>query len=96
MSEFHFLRGWWLLAVIPALLVVWRLWSHEDAGRAWRTLIAPHLLPHLLTGRDERGWIRPVTVLPIVWMLGVMALAGPTWEREPAQSRRIGPCSPSF
>jgi Ca-activated chloride channel family protein len=84
MGEFHFLRGWWLLAVVPASLVVWRLWSNEDAGRAWRRLIAPHLLPHLLTWREERGWIRPVTVLPVAWMLGVMALAGPTWEREPA------------
>src|SRR5262249_414028 len=44
----------------------------------------PHLLPHLLTGREERRWIRPVTVLPVAWMLGVVALAGPTWEREPA------------
>jgi Ca-activated chloride channel family protein len=84
MSEFHFLRAWWLFAVIPAAVLAWRMWVSEDAGHAWRKLVAPHLLPHLLTGREERAWIRPVTVLPIIWMMAVLALAGPTWEREPA------------
>ncbi|MBP3960963.1 VWA domain-containing protein [Gemmata sp. G18] len=84
MAEFHFLRPWWLLAVIPAGALTWRLWATEDAGRAWRQLVAPHLLPHLLIGRAERGWFRPVTVLLVGWVLAVLALAGPTWAREPA------------
>ena len=84
MTEFHFLRPWYLLAVVPAGALAWRLWATEDAGRAWRKLVAPHLLPHLLTGRAERGWFRPVTVLLVGWMLATIALAGPTWAREPA------------
>jgi Ca-activated chloride channel family protein len=84
MTEFHFLRAWWLLAMIPAGVLTWRIWAAEDAGRAWRKLVAPHLLPHLLIGRDEPSWLRPVTLLFIAWMLNVRALAGPTWEREPA------------
>ncbi len=84
MSEFHFLRAWWLLAIIPAGILAWRLWATEDAARPWRRLVAPHLLPHLLTGGEERRGFRPVTVLPVVWVLGAVALAGPTWEREPA------------
>ncbi|VTR91239.1 Tetratricopeptide TPR_4 OS=Cyanothece sp. CCY0110 GN=CY0110_28164 PE=4 SV=1: VWA_2 [Gemmata massiliana] len=84
MAEFHFLRPWWLLAVVPAGALTWRLWATEDAGRAWRKLVAPHLLPHLLTGREERGWFRPVTVLLVGWVLATIALAGPTWAREPA------------
>jgi Ca-activated chloride channel family protein len=83
MSEFHFLRPWWLLAVVPAAALAWRLWSAEDAGRAWRTRVAPHLLRHLLTGREERRWVRPVTALLAGWGLAAVALAGPTWEREP-------------
>lgn len=84
MSEFHFLRPWWLLAVLPAGLLAWRLWNAESAGRAWRKLVAPHLLTHLLTGRETRSRVRPVTVLLGAWVLATVALAGPTWAREPA------------
>jgi Ca-activated chloride channel homolog len=84
LSEFHFLRPWWLLALIPATLLVCWLWSAEDTARAWRKLVAPHLLSRLLIGREERGWIRPVTVLLAVWVLASVALAGPAWQREPA------------
>ena len=84
MSEFHFLRPWWLLTLLPTGVLAWRLWAVDDAGRAWRHLVAPHLLTHLLTGRAERGWVRPVTVLTSMWVLAAGALAGPTWEREPA------------
>jgi Ca-activated chloride channel family protein len=84
MSEFHFLRAWWLLAAIPAAGLAWRLWATEDAGRAWRKIVAPHLLPRLLTGRDERRRFRPLTALLVAWVLGTVALAGPTWQREAA------------
>lgn len=84
MSEFHFLRPWWLLVGIPALALAWRLWAIEDASRGWRKLIAPHLLPRLLTGREERSWFRPLVVLLAAWVLATVALAGPTWQREPA------------
>lgn len=84
MSEFHFLRPWWLLAALPAGLLAWRLWAGEDAGRSWRKIVAPHLLQHLLTGRDKRSWFRPVFVLLIAWLLTSVALAGPTWQHEPA------------
>jgi Ca-activated chloride channel family protein len=72
------------MATIPAAVLVWSLWTTEDAGRAWRKLVAPHLLPHLLTGHEGRNWFQPVTALFATWLLGVVALAGPTWEREPA------------
>ena len=83
-SDFHFLRPWWLLSALPAALLAWRAWSAADAGRAWKKLVAPHLLPHLLTGQNERRWFRPVTALGIGWGVAVVALAGPTWVREPA------------
>jgi Ca-activated chloride channel family protein len=83
-TEFHFLRPWWLLALVPAVGLGWFLWAAEDAGRAWRSLVAPHLLPHLLTGREERRWLRPAALLLAGWVLAAVALAGPAWQREPA------------
>ncbi|MBN9521582.1 VWA domain-containing protein [bacterium] len=84
MSEFHFLRPWWLLALAPAALLAWRLWAAADPGRAWRGVVAPELLPHLLVGGGRRGWLIPTHVLAAGWVVAVVALAGPAWRREPA------------
>ncbi len=84
MGEFHFLRPWWLVALVPAALLVWLLWRRQDEGRAWRGLIADHLLPHLLVGAEKRSRFRPVHALALGWLIGVAALAGPAWQREPA------------
>lgn len=84
MSEFHFLRPWWLLALAPAALLAWRLWAAADPGRAWRGVVAPELLPHLLVGGGRRAWFGPITAAAGAWAAAAVALAGPAWQREPA------------
>lgn len=82
-GDFHFLRPWWLLALALIALIVWRLWRQRDAASRWGSIVAPHLLSHLIiqAPREKRG--RPVLALAVVWMVTVIALAGPTWRREP-------------
>ena len=82
--QFHFLRPAWLLAVVPAAGLTWLLWRHEDVSRSARGMVAQHLIKHLVVGQDRRARVRPSTVLPVVWLLTVLALAGPTWRREPS------------
>jgi Ca-activated chloride channel family protein len=84
LAELHFLRPWWLLALLPAALLIWSLWRRRG-DVAWRRVIAPHLLPHLLAGDDgATGRLRPMHLLGVFWLLGVIALAGPSWQREQA------------
>jgi len=83
LSQFHFLRPWWLLALAPALWLVWMIHRHQDAARPWRGVIADHLLPHLLAEGERQRRLRPVHLLLPVWLLATLALSGPTWQREP-------------
>lgn len=83
MADFHFLRPWWLIALAPAGLLIWLLWRRRDDRRAWRGLIADHLLLHLLVGPEKRSRLRPIHALGLGWLLAILALAGPTWRREP-------------
>ncbi|MEM5433133.1 VWA domain-containing protein [Cupriavidus oxalaticus] len=82
LADFHFLRPWWLLALFPAVLLVWAVRRRGDVRRRWRDTIAPHLLDALMVGERRRLAIRPVHLTALLLALGAIALAGPTWERE--------------
>jgi Ca-activated chloride channel homolog len=83
-SNFHFLRPWWLLALL-ALPLIWRALSHArvDAG-AWRGVVDDHLLPHLLVREETAAPSQsPRTLAASAFALACLALAGPAWEQLP-------------
>lgn len=84
LAEFHFIYSWWLLALIPAGILFLLLSRQQEAASQWRNLIAPHLLPYLIdkTGEGER--VRPYRLLIVGLVIATIALAGPTWKREPS------------
>lgn len=84
MTEFHFLRPWWLLALAPCVLVLWGMVLTQDPNLRWRSWIAPDLLPHLLVGQDRTRRVSPLVLLAVCWGLVILALSGPTWQHEPA------------
>ena len=81
-SNFHFLRPMWFWALIPGL-GLWVLMLLEQSNiYRWRSVIAPHLLKHLVRHPGQRPWIRPTLVALPCFMISVLALAGPAWERQ--------------
>lgn len=82
LAQFHFLRPWWLLALLPAGLLLWAVGWQDDVRKRWRRSIAPHLLDALVVQRRGRWHLRPVHLTSALMALGALAMAGPTWERE--------------
>lgn len=83
-AEFHFLRPGWLALIVPAALLVWQMLRRESGSTAWSGIIAPHLLPYLIVGEEQRSIVRPAVLLAVLWCIGILAIAGPTHERQPA------------
>ena len=81
-GDFHFLRPEWLWGLPAAVALFWAASRREDLRARWGSIIAPHLLDHLILGRREYRRLRPVHLTTAVLALGSVALAGPTWERE--------------
>src|SRR5690349_15583561 len=83
-SNFHFIRPWWLLALLPLALLVWSIHRRQNAAQSWHGIIAPHLLPFLLSGQAQHARVSPLLFISLGWLMSVIAIAGPTWQREPA------------
>lgn len=81
-AQFHWLRPWWLLALLPVLLLALVLWRQRRAAKQWQAIVAPELLPFLLDGKSVRHSPWQFWLLASAWILAVLALAGPTWEKR--------------
>ncbi len=84
-AQLHFLRPWWLVALL-ALPLLWRaLRSVGGDANAWRGAVDAHLLKHLLESSDETAAPAraPRWLAFGAWALATLALAGPAWERLP-------------
>ncbi|MGJ8672776.1 vWA domain-containing protein [Rubritalea sp.] len=84
MLDFHFIRPWFLLGLLPVLGMVFLLLRKQQDGAAWMKFMDPRLLKHLLVGEGKQAKIKPVQVLSIIWILSVIALAGPSWRKQPS------------
>ncbi|WNC71276.1 tetratricopeptide repeat protein [Thalassotalea psychrophila] len=82
MSEFHFIRPLWLLAVVVLVWVIWQLRKIRISSSAWHHVIPKHLAHMLLSSSENK---KPVSLIPasIIGLLFIFALAGPTWQKLP-------------
>jgi len=80
-EQFHFLRPQWLLLLPLLFWLLWHLRRQHFANSNWRDVIDSRLLPHVLSGGEQRRRRWPLRVVALIAVLGILALAGPTWER---------------
>lgn len=83
MQQFHFLRPYWLWLLLPALMIVLILKRRGARDGDWSRVIAPELLQHLLSGDQRRRSARGLYALLLLWCLGALAAAGPSWQQLP-------------
>ena len=84
LDNFHFLRPYWLLTLVPVGFIWFVLHRSQNVARQFGEFIAPHLLNHLMHRPEHRNILRPVHLLLLVWVLLVVAVAGPSWQMEPS------------
>ena len=82
-SQFHFLRPLWLLALLPLAWLVWSLARRRFGSRGWASVCDPALLPHVLIGGGEKRERRPAALIAAAGVLAIVAVAGPVWNKLP-------------
>jgi Ca-activated chloride channel family protein len=82
-TQFHFLRPWWLLALLPLTYIVIKIYRYYGSQHQWAKACDAHLLPHLLeqTPTSITKWTGLITAIGL--LLTTIALAGPAWKQLP-------------
>jgi len=89
LSNFHFIRPYWLLTTFALLAVLWLLRKHKFHQSPWQQFLPSHLSQVLVEGSSKTNHknafsekiflIKPF----IIGLLSIVALAGPVWQKLP-------------
>ena len=91
LTNFHFIRPFWFLAIIVLFSVLWQLKKHRFHQSPWQNFLPPHLSGVLIEGANNSSistkrplherifLIRPL----FIGLLTIIALAGPAWQKLP-------------
>jgi Ca-activated chloride channel family protein len=82
LGSLHFLRPGWLGALLLLPVLAWWWKKRQRQQSAWRGLVDPHLLPHLLEARGDRRSRHGIWLAAAGYLLAVLALAGPSWRQS--------------
>ena len=83
-ENFHFLRPLFLLGLIPAVILVATLGFLHSRNSSWYKTIDATLLPFLLEQNTRSRQYLPLYGLLSIWVLSIIALAGPAWQQIPS------------
>ncbi|HBA64827.1 MAG TPA: hypothetical protein DCZ48_01350 [Methylococcaceae bacterium] len=81
---FHFIRPWWLLALIPWFAALVMTLRHKLQRGNWSTVCDEPLLPYILQDKVQNRGRMTLTAGALAALFTIFALAGPTWERLPS------------
>ncbi|KTD69584.1 hypothetical protein Lste_2742 [Legionella steelei] len=81
-ADFHFLRPWWFLMILPLLGLIVVLWRQKPQLHAWSEICDSHLLSHLLQKKQGRR-MSSMLCLFISILFMIVSIAGPAWYKLP-------------
>ncbi|WP_298190405.1 VWA domain-containing protein [uncultured Pseudomonas sp.] len=77
----HWQRPFWLLLIPLAGVLLWKLWHREKRSGRWQALLPSAFHAALLTTGSGRNSRLPWLALGLAWLLALLALLGPSWQR---------------
>lgn len=84
----HWFRPWWLLVLPLLALLLWKLWHRQKRAGRWQLILPPAFHAALLSGGSGRESKLPWIALGLAWLLAVLALMGPSWQRVEQTSQK--------
>lgn len=80
MNEIHFLRPYFLLLIIPALILAFLLLRYRKAIGPWQNICSKDLLPYVMVSKGKRNYFSYLlTALTLILL--ITAMSGPAWQQ---------------
>ena len=84
LDQFHFLRPWWGLVLIPFLLLLVFQYRAQRPDKQWSSIIAPHILEALRLKKSRYAWFNPILLYGCIFVIFTLLVMGPTWVQQPS------------
>ena len=88
LADFHFIRPWWFLALLPAAILFFLLIKNKYRLGEWSDVCDAELLPFILQEKPVQTHPGTWVAAALATLLCIFAAAGPTWERLPSPAFR--------
>ena len=82
MADFHFIRPFWLLAIIALVLMIFLLKRVRIKHSGWQNILPPHLAK-VLVASNNKSASSSLLIPFIIGLVAIMAMAGPSWQKLP-------------
>ncbi len=82
-ADFHFLRPWWLLLIVPLLGILILLWRQNPRLHAWGEVCDSHLLEHLLQRKGQGKRMVAMSFILLSTFFMILSISGPAWFKLP-------------
>jgi len=83
MEQFHFLRPYWLLALVLLMVLLLLMIKRKLGSRSWENVCDESLLPYVLIGTGTRTRQLSIVLTALGGLFAIVALSGPVWEKLP-------------
>ena len=80
LSNFHFLRPYWFLSLIPTIILLFYFFKCQDFNNVWSKNCDKHLLNHLIKKNHNISNKFFYSIFSLIMLLVTFTLAGPTWS----------------
>ena len=82
MTDFHFIRPLWLLAILVLMLMLFMLKKLRIKQSGWQQLLPSHLAKVLVQG-NAKAKSSSLALPFFIGLLSILAMAGPSWQKLP-------------
>ncbi|MGB0936531.1 MAG: VWA domain-containing protein [Colwellia sp.] len=82
LSQFHFMRPWWLLSIVALYWFYRSLVEKDDVTLQWQGHMSKKMISHLTLNQQTKRRLTPKKLFIVFAVIGTLVMAGPTWTKK--------------